>query len=83
MLKTSRTCLPESSACMALEDAVSISHDADHFAGDFERAFAAYQAQRVLRATRVQLQSRAIDVSWSSTGFCGIPSRAPLQQSLF
>jgi 3-hydroxybenzoate 6-monooxygenase len=47
-------------ACMAMEDAVCISHMAQRFEGDFARAFAAYQAQRVLRATRVQLQSRAI-----------------------
>jgi salicylate hydroxylase len=47
-------------ACMAMEDAVCISHMTQRFEGDFARAFAAYQAQRVLRATRVQLQSRAI-----------------------
>ena len=47
-------------ACMAMEDAVCISHMAERHAGDFERAFEAYERQRVLRATRVQLQSRAI-----------------------
>jgi 2-polyprenyl-6-methoxyphenol hydroxylase-like FAD-dependent oxidoreductase len=47
-------------ACMAMEDAVCIAHFAEQFAGDFERVFEAYQRQRVLRATRVQLQSRAI-----------------------
>ncbi|HVE48688.1 MAG TPA: 3-hydroxybenzoate 6-monooxygenase [Casimicrobiaceae bacterium] len=47
-------------ACMAMEDAVCISHMAERFTGDFERAFEAYREQRVLRVTRVQLQSRAI-----------------------
>ena len=47
-------------ACMAMEDAVCVSYMAEKFGGDFERAFAAYRDQRVLRATRVQLQSRAI-----------------------
>ena len=47
-------------ACMAMEDAVCISHFAEKLAGDFPRVFEAYRDQRVLRATRVQLQSRAI-----------------------
>ncbi len=47
-------------ACMAMEDAVCISHLAAKLSGDFERVFEAYREQRVLRATRVQLQSRAI-----------------------
>ena len=47
-------------ACMAMEDAVCVSHMTEKFSGDFERAFDGYQAQRVLRATRVQLMSRAI-----------------------
>jgi salicylate hydroxylase len=47
-------------ACMAMEDAVCISHMVEAHAGDMPRAFEAYRRQRVLRATRVQLQSRAI-----------------------
>jgi 3-hydroxybenzoate 6-monooxygenase len=47
-------------ACMAMEDAVCIAHLAEKLSGDFERVFEAYREQRVLRATRVQLQSRAI-----------------------
>ena len=47
-------------ACMALEDAVCVAHEVAECNGDFVRAFAAYQARRVLRAARVQLQSRAI-----------------------
>jgi salicylate hydroxylase len=47
-------------ACMAMEDAVCISHMASRHAGDLSRAFEAYRRQRMLRATRVQLQSRAI-----------------------
>jgi 2-polyprenyl-6-methoxyphenol hydroxylase-like FAD-dependent oxidoreductase len=47
-------------ACMALEDAVCLAWVTESCAGDFERAFEAYQAQRILRAARVQLQSRAV-----------------------
>ena len=47
-------------ACMAMEDAVCISDLAEKHVGDFARVFEAYRQQRVLRATRVQLQSRAI-----------------------
>jgi 2-polyprenyl-6-methoxyphenol hydroxylase-like FAD-dependent oxidoreductase len=46
-------------ACMAMEDAVSLSHQlgAD---GAIEPALEAYRQQRMLRTARVQLQSRAI-----------------------
>jgi 2-polyprenyl-6-methoxyphenol hydroxylase-like FAD-dependent oxidoreductase len=46
-------------ACMAMEDAVSLSHQlgAD---GVIEPALEAYRQQRMLRTARVQLQSRAI-----------------------
>jgi salicylate hydroxylase len=47
-------------ACMAMEDAVCLAHMAESFPDDLERAFEAYRSRRVLRATRVQLQSRAI-----------------------
>jgi 2-polyprenyl-6-methoxyphenol hydroxylase-like FAD-dependent oxidoreductase len=47
-------------ACMAMEDAVCLAHMAEGCSGDFERVFAAYQSRRLLRATRLQLQSRAI-----------------------
>jgi 3-hydroxybenzoate 6-monooxygenase len=47
-------------ACMAMEDAVCISHMTERHGGDIGRAFEAYRRQRVLRATRVQLESRAI-----------------------
>jgi salicylate hydroxylase len=46
-------------ACMALEDAVCLAHMLGEHAV-IEDAFAAYQAQRVVRTARVQLQSRAI-----------------------
>src|SRR3954463_9568374 len=46
-------------ACMALEDAVCLSHMLSSF-DDPERALEAYRAQRVVRTARVQLQSRAI-----------------------
>src|SRR5262249_19950850 len=47
-------------ACMALEDAVCLSHMAAAFPGDLPRALEAYPSRRVLRTTRMQLQSRAI-----------------------
>src|SRR5713101_5614147 len=47
-------------ACMALEDAVCLAHMVAAFPDDFERALEAYRARRVLRTTRVQLQSRAM-----------------------
>ncbi len=46
-------------ACMALEDAVCLSHMLSSF-DDPEPALEAYRAQRVVRTARVQLQSRAI-----------------------
>jgi salicylate hydroxylase len=45
---------------MAMEDAVCVSHMVEKHEGDIARAFEGYRTQRVLRATRVQLMSRAI-----------------------
>jgi len=47
-------------ACMAMEDAVCLAHVARARSGDFECAFEEYRSRRLLRATRLQLQSRAI-----------------------
>jgi len=47
-------------ACMAMEDAVCVSYMVEKHHGDIVRAFEGYRAQRVLRATRVQLMSREI-----------------------
>jgi len=47
-------------ACMALEDAVCLSHMVATHPGRVEDALAAYCARRVLRTSRVQLQSRAL-----------------------
>ena len=47
-------------ACMAMEDAVCLSAQMDEADGNIERAFSSYQAQRILRTSRVQLQSRWI-----------------------
>ncbi len=47
-------------ACMALEDAVCLSHSVEAFGGELAPAFAAYCEQRVPRTTRVQLGSRLI-----------------------
>ncbi len=47
-------------ACMALEDAVCLSHCLAHQPNDAERALASYTTQRLIRTAHVQLQSRAI-----------------------
>ena len=47
-------------ACMALEDAVCLSHMVASHPGRIEEALTAYCARRVLRTSRVQLQSRAL-----------------------
>ena len=47
-------------ACMALEDAVCLSHMLDAHAGDIAAALSRYNAQRFARTARVQLLSRAI-----------------------
>ena len=45
-------------ACMAMEDAVCLAHMVDAFPDDLEKSLVAYRDRRVLRTTRVQLQSR-------------------------
>ena len=45
-------------ACMAVEDAVVLAEKVASCAGNFERAFQSYQADRVLRTTRVVMTSR-------------------------
>ena len=47
-------------ACMAMEDAVCLSHMFAEHSGDIDAAFEGYRAQRVVRTARVQLGSRAI-----------------------
>jgi len=47
-------------ACMALEDAVCLSHMLDAWPGDTASALEHYRAQRFTRTARVQLLSRAI-----------------------
>jgi 2-polyprenyl-6-methoxyphenol hydroxylase-like FAD-dependent oxidoreductase len=47
-------------ACMAMEDAVCLSHMMERHGGDVDRAFADYNRQRVVRTARVQLGARAI-----------------------
>lgn len=47
-------------ACMAMEDAVCLSHMLDNHRSDLNGALQAYQEARVVRTARVQLGSRAI-----------------------
>ncbi len=45
-------------AGQAIEDAVVLGKAVEHFNGDFEKAFLAYQEKRYLRTARVQLTAR-------------------------
>lgn len=47
-------------ACMAMEDGVALAEEVAAHPGRLDAALAAYQARRVLRTARVQLQSRAV-----------------------
>lgn len=47
-------------ACMAMEDAVCLSHEVEASAGNFARAFEAYRQKRVNRTARIQIQSRLV-----------------------
>ena len=47
-------------ACMAMEDAVCISHELSASHGAIDRAFETYRQKRVHRTARIQLQSRAM-----------------------
>jgi len=47
-------------ACMALEDAVCLAHMLDAHPSEYETALERYREQRLVRAARVQLLSRAI-----------------------
>lgn len=47
-------------ACMAMEDAVCLSHEVEARGGDFAAAFESYRAKRVHRTARIQIQSRLI-----------------------
>lgn len=47
-------------ACMALEDAVCLSHVMAAHSGDHEAAFEVYLSQRLTRTARIQIGSRAI-----------------------
>lgn len=47
-------------ACMAMEDAVCLSHEMAASGGDIEAALEAYRQRRVHRTARIQIQSRMI-----------------------
>jgi 2-polyprenyl-6-methoxyphenol hydroxylase-like FAD-dependent oxidoreductase len=47
-------------ACMAIEDGVCLAELIDIAQGDFEAAFRRYEAERLVRTARVQLESRTI-----------------------
>ena len=47
-------------ACMAMEDAVCLAHMVDAYPDNIEKALETYRERRVLRATRLQVMSRAM-----------------------
>ncbi|TNE68365.1 MAG: 3-hydroxybenzoate 6-monooxygenase [Rhodobacteraceae bacterium] len=47
-------------ACMAMEDAVAMSHCIEHYGENVERALQIYQEMRKVRTARVQMNSRLI-----------------------
>jgi 2-polyprenyl-6-methoxyphenol hydroxylase-like FAD-dependent oxidoreductase len=47
-------------ACMAMEDAVCLSHMVASYPGDLEKALESYRSRRLLRTAHVQLLSRAM-----------------------
>jgi 3-hydroxybenzoate 6-monooxygenase len=47
-------------ACMAIEDGVCLAEAIDAGAGDLQGAFRAYEAARLVRTARVQLESRTL-----------------------
>lgn len=48
-------------AAMALEDALCLAAELDAAKGDFEKGFARYQQQRIVRSARVQISSAMMD----------------------
>ena len=55
-------------AAMALEDAVCLGAAADQADGDFIRAFQSYQAQRLVRASRVQIMAGMMGLVFHASG---------------
>jgi salicylate hydroxylase len=55
-------------AAMALEDAICLANCARDAAGEMEKAFQDYQAQRIVRATRVQMSSLMLDKFYHARG---------------
>lgn len=47
-------------ACMAIEDAICLAHLINTAQGDFDLAFRQYEAVRLVRTARVQLESRSL-----------------------
>jgi salicylate hydroxylase len=55
-------------ACMAMEDAVCLADQVGRSQGNFESAFEAYQANRIVRAYRVVLSSRMLGRVYHAEG---------------
>jgi salicylate hydroxylase len=55
-------------AAMAMEDAVSLAAAADAADADFAAAFRLYEAQRLVRASRVQISSRLFGLVYHADG---------------
>ena len=55
-------------AAMAMEDAICLAYCADQADGEFEAAFQAYQATRLVRASRVQLSAKLLGLVFHAKG---------------
>ncbi len=51
-------------ACMAVEDAVCLSHLVGQYSDDIEKALPMYRDKRVVRTARIQLGSRSFGENW-------------------
>ncbi|MGE5641145.1 MAG: 3-hydroxybenzoate 6-monooxygenase [Clostridia bacterium] len=60
-------------AATAFEDAVCLGACADRAGGDFEKAFAAYQSMRLVRASRVQISAGLLGMLFHAAD--GVPRR--------
>jgi len=55
-------------ACMAVEDAVCLADLVEQSGGDFENAFRQYEAARIVRTARVQLEGRRLWQGYHAEG---------------
>jgi salicylate hydroxylase len=55
-------------ACQAIEDAECLARQVSCYGGDIDKAFAAYQAERIPRTAQVQRAARTWGLIWHDDG---------------